>query len=391
MRIRHYDPKNAEEKKAHAKLEKAIDAWWKAFAKKVDAIGALFVNEGERWDLPEFMHHTLGAVDKRLMWEFGRPLGKSPLFRLVITPEHERELMPLSQLLFSRAPKMPKVELYDGRVPERIAMVDGTVKARLGDGMPETQVVVTPGEHLMIDLSFLMKGCKGPDDEDARAKAIVAAEVLLGEKMMVDHIGAITVGKPKKSTKAIELRALRTTVQALAKKIDGALPSASCMARKAKAQWTLFKLEQAKTKAKDFPGQQDLFVAVTMIPDVWQATHATTPFRSRRFSSKHEVFVYIKIDGAKGLEGTAYEDREDIENDLAKALEPKLGCVVGGGTGTRYSYVELALLNVPQAIPAIQKALIEGKITERAWILFHDSDLAAEWIGIYPKTPAPPT
>jgi hypothetical protein len=34
--------------------------------------------------------------------------------------------------------------------------------------------------------------------------------------------------------------------------------------------------------------------------------------------------------------------------------------------------------------------LAEHKAPLRSWLLFHDDDYAAEWIGIYAHTPAPP-
>jgi hypothetical protein len=66
------------------------------------------------------------------------------------------------------------------------------------------------------------------------------------------------------------------------------------------------------------------------------------------------------------------------------------GCVIGGGTGLRYSYIDLALANVYAALPLIKTRLRAGNINRRSWLLFFDATLAEEWIGIYDDSPAPP-
>jgi hypothetical protein len=387
MRFRFPDPDDAREKKARQKTERAIGAWWKALAAKVDDLDALF-SQKKQWDLPKFMDKHLGAIDRRLMWEFGRALrGKG--HRLVITPESEHALRPLVDEVLARAPKLRKLELYAHRVAEPIAMVAPTVEARLSRALPETRVVVSPGEHGTIDLLFLMDGCQGEEDDDALAIAFVTAETLLGEKVLDEDIGTLLVAPQKKQRGAIPVEKLRAEVGRAIAARNRSLPSRPCRARLAKTKWSLFKNEP--TRAKDYSHQHDIFVAVTMWPELWAATHSDTEFHSGRFSRHGELFAYVKIDGSKGLAGSAFEDREDIENAIAATLAPKLGCVIGGGTGLRYSYVELALEDADRAIPRIRRALQKGKLPLRSWLLFHDVNLQDEWVGIYPKTPKPPT
>ena len=40
--------------------------------------------------------------------------------------------------------------------------------------------------------------------------------------------------------------------------------------------------------------------------------------------------------------------------------------------------------------PIIRKTLSHEQAPLRSWLLFHDDDYAAEWIGIYGQTPEPP-
>jgi hypothetical protein len=67
-----------------------------------------------------------------------------------------------------------------------------------------------------------------------------------------------------------------------------------------------------------------------------------------------------------------------------------LGVVIGGGTGIRHSYVDLALTDVERGVAATRAALRKGGLPKRSWILFFDDALAAEWIGIHDDTPPPP-
>jgi hypothetical protein len=65
-----------------------------------------------------------------------------------------------------------------------------------------------------------------------------------------------------------------------------------------------------------------------------------------------------------------------MEDNLQR-IHP-LGCHIGGGTGLRYSYIDLALTDVKKAIPAIQGRLRQGKVPRRSWILFFDGHLVGE-------------
>lgn len=385
MRFRFVDVDTAAEKKARERTVSAIDAWWKAFAAKRKDLDLLFSGK-KKWDLPKLMHDKLGAVEPHLMWEYGRALSRKNRHRLVITVESRLALAPLRDLVLARAPKVRGFELYPYRVAEPLAMVAPTIEGRLRRAMPDMKVVVAQGEAGTVNLHFMVEGCTGEDDADAHAVAFVTSETLLGEEVLVRDIGIIRVSAPKKVRGAVSLAKLRMTVKKELAKRDKRKPAKPATASSAKATYTLFKLEPHEEHA----GQRDLIVALTRRTDVFRATRSDVDFFSERFSRHGETFAYVKIDGTKGLEGSAYEDREDIENAIERALGPKLGAVIGGGTGLRYSYVELALRDVDAAIPRIREVLCKGKLPRRSWLLFHDATLASEWVPIHPGGPAPP-
>ncbi len=141
----------------------------------------------------------------------------------------------------------------------------------------------------------------------------------------------------------------------------------------------------------DYPGRSDLFVGYTALPALWQRFHSSKAVHSTALSSCGESFCYLKIDGSNGVERSVFVDKAEIEDTLDEALRSSsVGCVVGSGTGLRYSYVDFAVTDVPKACGIIRKVLCAGKIPNRSWILFFDCDKSDEWIGVWDDAPAPP-
>ena len=156
------------------------------------------------------------------------------------------------------------------------------------------------------------------------------------------------------------------------------------------AEWTLWKLEPEE--ADDYCGQDDVVVGKSASPSQWdRSADAGGVFCSERFSNCGETFCYVKLDGSQGLNEESFADKSEIEDALDAVLKPaRLGCHIGGGTGLRYSYIDLALTDPDRAIQVARERLQAGKVPKCSWIQFHDSDLAAEWIGVYEDSPPPP-
>ncbi len=154
------------------------------------------------------------------------------------------------------------------------------------------------------------------------------------------------------------------------------------------ATWSLLKLEPESQP--DYPWQCDLFVAKTPNLDLWRATRAPR-FYDERFSATGETFCYRKLDGSQGLDEEKFADKAAIEDALDELLIPAgLGCQIGGGTGLKYSYIELALNDTQRALPLIRERMADGNVPRRSWILFHRCERQTEWIGIYDDSPPPP-
>lgn len=368
--------------------EERIDAWWSAFREKADDMDALFTGKME-WDLGEWMQDHLQEIHPHLMWEFG-PAAQQAGHRLVITPESFRHLRPLVSQLIRQAPRLDGWEFYAYRLPESLDMTLRTVEARTGGDIQQTRFQATVGDFNRVDLFFFADHYT-PDDEDALNDVFVATETLVGEEILDHWIGGIEVDTLPSRGKQ-DLRSigdLKSAVDDRIREIRESLPACPLFQLGDEQEWTLFKLEPEELD--DYPEQFDIFVGKAMLPAMWQNAHSGAPFDSERFSRFDETFCYVKIDGTQGVDEEKFADKSEIEDALDTALrQHELGCFVGGGTGLKYSYVDLALVDVDRGVEVVRQVLREGNIPKRSWILFYDTDLQARWIGIWEDGPPPP-
>jgi hypothetical protein len=401
MRWRFIDPTNLPETAEREAVISRIDSWWRQFQARTDELRALFSAKA-KWELPEWMERHLQTIDSRLMWEFG-PAVRGKGHRLVITPEAAHHLRPLVRAILERAPAIDGWEFYEHRLAEDLESTQMTVEARTGCDVSDFKVRASRGEQQRIDLCYTSPAIADPDDQTALNAAFVATETLLGEQLLNDWIGAIeitptTQGKGLKSLfrrrapdlpHFLELDRLHETVNALIGSIRDQLPPHPHYKWVEGAEWTMWQLKPEQ--ADDYCEQQDLFVAKSVNPLLWTAAHGGGIFSSERFSRCGETFCYVKLDGSQGLDEEGFADKSEIEDALDALLKPQdLGCHIGGGTGLRYSYIDLALTDADKGIQATRQRLQAGKVPRRSWIQFHDTDLAAEWVGVYDDSPPPP-
>jgi hypothetical protein len=384
MRWEFLEPATPEDARRRARTLAAIDRWWAAFRDHAPRIGATFLRKDDL-DVAAFMQEHLQPIDPRLMWEFG-PALKTKGHRLVITPEGARTLRPMLGTLLAEAPELAGWEFYPYRLPDPPDALD-MVEARTGRRPAGLKVRAAKGDGHRIDLTFLEPGHEGDEDE-VRFAGFIATETVLGEEALDTWIGAIDASHDE-GGEWLALTDLGPAVERLRAEIVSGLPSGACLTFVHEAEWAMLRLEPEE--AEDYPDQRDLFVAKTADLERWRTAHSPGVFSSSRFSRVGETFCYVKIDGKDGLEGSRFEDKGDIEDALDAALIPAgLGAFVGGGSGLRYAYVDLALTDVRKGIDAVRRVLREGGAPTRSWILFCDDVWREEWVGIHDDTPPPP-
>jgi hypothetical protein len=393
MRWLYYHPANDFEAGERAAVLSRVDAWWREFARRASDIDTLFTRRrGTEWDLPGWMNEYLQAIHPDLMWEYGRAMNCEG-HRLAITPESELGLRPLTQVILSRAPSIPGWEFYGYRVPEPLDEALASVHGRTGIDLAGTRVRASIGEGNVVDLAFFSDACPGGEDQQSLHAGLVVTESLLGEQVLNEWIGAIGMFPNSRAGRGslIPLDKLKPTVQALVGSIVDQFPAAP--ARPVPdGEWTGSVLQLSPERAEDYPRRQDLWIAVTDRLPVWREAHSGRSFYSHRFSRIGETFCFLKIDRDETFDDPV-QDRARVEEGLDAALGAAgLGAVFGGGTGLRYSYVDLALTDVRAAIPLLRETLRAGGIPQRTWLLFFDATLADEWVGMVDdRTPPPST
>jgi hypothetical protein len=402
MRWLFVDPTNRAEVEHRARTLRHIDAWWQSFSENVSKIEAVFAGE-EEFDLPAWVAHNLSPIHPRLMWEFGRTASGDG-HRLVITPESEQWLRPVVATLLERAPRLPRWEFHSYRQPEPLETALRLVARRTGENVSGTVFRASVGKAGRIDLAFGIPFCRSDDDPTALHAALAITECLLGEEVLDKRIGAITVSPPSEGwftrvlgklgaedpQRWLGLEHLAPRVKLLIEGIVDQLPLQPCHEWIDDGQWAGIELSPAPKD--DYPGRKDLRVAITGYLGMWQAAHSGRLFHSASHSRCSETFCYVKIAAADDspADGTL-RDRGQTEDAINAALKAaKLGCVIGGGTGLRYSYIDLALTDLRIGPSAVRDALQRSRVPVRTWILFFDDELAREYIGAYDETPAPP-
>lgn len=384
---------------SRAAVLQRIDEWWAAFLNKESAIRSLFKQHGE-WDLVDWVRENLNKVDARLMWEFG-PAVNSAGHRLVITPESYKHLRPLVSVILSRAPQLDGWEFYSYRLPESIEQSALAVRGRTGGDLDGFKVRVRTGEGHRIDLTYVSPTCAGPTDQQALNEAFVATEELLGEQLLDKWIGLIEVDQlprdsslprlfRKPSASLLPVSRLTPTVNALLDAIRDQMhrsPLYEIDVRCPRHPWSCLE-RQPPEVAEDHSARKDLFVLTTGYTAMSLAAQNDRAFYSERFSRFGETFCYLKIDSVSGRR--TIEEREELETAIDQALVPaKIGRTIAGGSGLRYTYIDLAVTDVRRAIQLLRSTLA-GKVPIRSWILFFEPDYADEWVGLSPGTPQPP-
>jgi hypothetical protein len=381
------DPANAAEMAYRKRTLAAIDAWWRAFQAKTTDLDALFHRKSD-WDLPRWMHDHLGAVDPRLMWEYGQAVRQSG-HRLVITPEQRKWLRPLLRTVLERAPKIAGWEFYPHRLPEDVPMTIQMVEARVGVNITGAVVAANVAPGRKIDLAFAFPQQPHLDEATAHQAAFVATETLMGEHVLDTWIGGIGLIEGKPANRPLPMDRAQATVGALIQSIQEQLPPKKLHDIGVGEDWANCQLEPEQ--ADDYVGRQDLIVASTQSVDLFRAAHSSMIFTSSCHSRFGELFCYLKIDGSDVPREHFVEFRSNIEDALNPLLvQAAVGCCIGGGSGIRYSYLDLALTDLNQAIPILRQVLATRRVPLRSWLLFFDDELAQEWVGIYAQTPEPP-
>jgi hypothetical protein len=381
--------------------ELAVDAWWQAFKRDQIKICDFFNGVTNiHMDIPALMEESLQSIDYNIMWEFGPGLKKT--HRLVITSEKDRQLRYLIQYILSKAPEYKDWEFYEYRLAENLTDTQQTMVSRTNwHDISKITFELVKADYNKIGIIYYLPVYLS-QEESYSYNSYILTESLIGEEILDKWIDFIEVRLQPKSrffrkgnTSALPLSALKETVLKSIAAIKSHLPKTPYFKELSnqKINWCVMKA--TPLKQEDYPEKQDLYISsfIATKEDLFNATYISqNDFFSERFSNNNEIFLYLKMDGtAEDLNQETFIDRTTIEDTLNDALmKENLGCVIGGGTGLRYSYIDFALTDFTRSIEIIQLILQKGKLTKRSWILFYEAVYQSQWIGVWDDSPPPP-
>jgi hypothetical protein len=151
----------------------------------------------------------------------------------------------------------------------------------------------------------------------------------------------------------------------------------------AREEWTLLETEPlADTRGAR---KDDLILASTCTPELLRCYLDGSPCASRRFSRAGEHFVFLSYEDDERTMQARVARRTVIEAALASAVAP-VGAVTGVGLGVKTTYVDLALCNLETGLESLVSKLRDLGVPARSFIQFFDSELADEWLSIWPDS-----
>jgi hypothetical protein len=404
------DPADPRELESKRRLLSGIDHFWSEFVKKAPEIDA-HIKGCLEWDLHSWMAVSLAGIEGGIDdWEFGPAIGATG-HRLVISAGSDRLQQPLIQNIVKRAPTITGWQFYAYRLPESFETTLNIIKAKGGADPTDLKFRAQLNKQREIELTFASR----LDTEKTERTAVLATISLLGEEILNKWIG--DGGIKVEKTGAFDgfrrlfrrqddgkmyrpISDLKPTVDTLISSVHDQLSSKPLFegdtrpvvynAEGKQLCGQLFRVDRKLPPMDDYPMWVDLYVGTSSYPEIFHAGYLTSKFSSARFSKVGELFGCLKIDGRNGLE--VFKDRGAIEDAIDDVLiKNKAGCTIGGGTGHVYSYITLAIADLPKTVDLLRQVLQKGKIPKRSWLLFFDPEYWDEWIGIWDDTPPPPS
>ncbi len=249
----------------------------------------------------------------------------------------------------------------------------------------------------LLDVVVYVPGGLGDAREQAAAEELTW--LLLGGELFERWVGKVSVtptvrGGPltvlnanSEERNALPVSELRATVRAAIEGLQRGLVEAAQTAAATEADWVLFELEPEP--AADYTAQDDLVISSTRLPELKKSFLRGEPFFSGRFSVQGELFAYLKYESRTRESEARLSERAALEAELTRSFGAGRAAIFGTGLGLRYSYLDFALRDPSAVEELILPAARALNGMTRGWLLFCDTELEREWVGVHADTPEP--
>ena len=301
----------------------------------------------------------------------------------------------------------PEAELLElvasdrGRKPIALDAALAQVKRVTGVDFSRARARAGFSRGHLLDVFVSLPGGRGNAEELSAARELLT--LVLGEARVGDWLGELAVipaprGGPlavvqptsQDEAQFFSLAELRKAFEAAIAGLHLGLPDVPLCEIGGEQRWTLLELEAEA--ATDYAAQDDAVLASTFMPEMLKCFLSGAPFASCRFSRHGELFAYLKFRQRPRDLRAGLAARRVLEDAIDAALvTERAGRVVGSGLGVMYAYVDFAFSDPERAVKAVRSVGGRVGLPEQSWLLFCDSALEEEWIGLRPGGPPPPT
>jgi hypothetical protein len=325
--------------------------------------------------------------------------------RLAPLSASQASAWPLAELLLSLAPDDVGALLSLGRPALSLEYALEQTRAACQVELARATFRAGFSRGHLLEITLAVPGGTGSEKEQNAAENLVLA--VLGERLFETWIGAVHVtaaprGGPLRvldtttTPSSLELHELFATVSAATLGVLRGLPeslhavssasavvngNAAEVASSEREEWTLLEVEPvdaARGTRKD-----DLVLASTCTPELLRCYLDGSPCASRRFSRSGEQFVFVSYADDQPTLERRVAKRSVIEVALSESVVG-VGAVTGVGLGVKTTYLDLALCNLETGLSGLVSKLRDVGAPARTFIQFFDSELADEWLAIWP-------
>ncbi len=398
MRWRYIDNQSQTEVLYRKRVLDQIENWWQLFAKRSKEFESHI--RGRRPlpidELANWVDDGLNKINENLLWELWPGDDDTCLF--IITPEMDHYKRPLVKTIVEMAPHIEGWSFLPVRPALSVDVLQSIFESRTGLSIPETKITCVRSSRNVVDVTFFSDSFSGENDREDIETAYCLCEYLVGEDTLNKWIGTITTqvintsagrivslfdrDKPIDMSHTKSLSEFAQAVDKVVLEIKLQIDDEPLRLQTLQPA-ELLTFEDAASRSA---ATRRTFVSAKK--DIVESIVLNGLFYSERFTKHGERFCYLKITGGELLVATEWfvKLRGQVDQQLRAA---EAGCVFGFGHDAEHLFIDLAVENFEVAIVVLRNVAQQEKLPVNSWLLFFDTELEQEWIGLFGETVAP--
>jgi len=284
---------------------------------------------------------------------------------------------------------------FDAPLPCEVAL--SQVRARTGLDFSRARARAGFARGHLLDVVVYLPGGNGNARETEAAEELV--QLLVGEELFERWIGNVVasptprggllavINERAEDRSALPIQTLLDSIRAAIAGLKLGLTEASFDCAADTSGWFAFEL--SPEPATDYAAQDDLLFCSTRMPEPKKCFLHGERFFSGRFTASGALFTYLKYDTTERDLEARLAERSKIERLVQRTIAERDGVMFGFGLGVRYGYIDLLLADPDCARQRLLPELRALGISQQSWVLFCDTELSAEFLPVYPGSPAP--